>query len=455
MVEDGEDGMAAATSQRKRRWPALCIALAVLTTSCGGGDADDTVASATSTTQEDSSTSTTLATAPGLVTDVADVDTAVVQVIATGSFVDPEFGLQSDAAGAGTGFLIDPSGLIVTNNHVVTGAAIIKVTVGGEGEEISARVLGVSECSDLAVLDIDGDGYPYLDWYTGEVEPGLDIFAAGFPLGDPEFTLTSGIVSKAEADGDTNWASVPAVIEHDATINPGNSGGPLITEAAEVVGVNYAGSSETNQYFAIGAMEAREVTDLLREGEDENAIGVNGQAVFDEASGEAGVWVAAVESGTPAENAGIEAGDIITKFEGLSVGTDGTMADYCDVLRSHTAEDELSIQVTRFATDEVLTGAINGETLETAFSLGDVIDDSTGEAGGAASYGDYEFVTDDTGVLEVEVPLEWVDVDGASLDFEGVTYPALTVAPSVDDFNSFFDAPGMQMVAFTDIPSTE
>ncbi len=86
--------------------------------------------------------------------------------------------------------------------------------------------MGVSECSDLAVIDIEGDGYPYLEWFDGQVAPGLDVYAAGFPLGDPEFTLTRGIISKERADGETDWASVDWVVEHDATINPGNSGGP-------------------------------------------------------------------------------------------------------------------------------------------------------------------------------------------------------------------------------------
>jgi len=68
--------------------------------------------------------------------------------------------------GSGSGFIIDPGGIAVTNNHVVTGAARIKVYFSGSEKAYNARILGVSECSDLAVIDIEGDGYPYLDWYT-------------------------------------------------------------------------------------------------------------------------------------------------------------------------------------------------------------------------------------------------------------------------------------------------
>jgi serine protease Do len=66
--------------------------------------------------------------------------------------------------------------------------------------------LGVSECSDLALIDIEGDGFPYLDWHEGAINVGFEVYAAGFPLAEPQFTLTRGIVSKEEAGGETYWA---------------------------------------------------------------------------------------------------------------------------------------------------------------------------------------------------------------------------------------------------------
>jgi len=188
-------------------------------------------------------------------------------------------------------------------------------------------VVGVSECSDLAVIDIDGDGYPVLDWYAGNVAPGLDVYAAGFPLGDPEFTLTRGIVSKARTGGESSWASVDAVIEHDALINPGNSGGPLVVAGGQVVGINYRGRKETDQYNAIGRAEADKVLDELVAGRNVTSIGINGEAVND-GQGLSGIWVASVEPGSPADVAGIKGGDIVTKLGGLVLATDGTMADY-------------------------------------------------------------------------------------------------------------------------------
>ncbi len=85
-----------------------------------------------------------------------------------------------------------PSGLAVTNNHVVTGAAILKVYIGGDDTEHNARVVGVSECSDLAVIQVDAEDFNYLEWYDGALKTGMEVYAAGYPLAEPEFNLTKG-----------------------------------------------------------------------------------------------------------------------------------------------------------------------------------------------------------------------------------------------------------------------
>ncbi|MDQ3248578.1 MAG: S1C family serine protease, partial [Chloroflexota bacterium] len=110
-----------------------------------------------------------------------EAQAAVIQIEAVGTFISREEGMQMNAAGLGSGFIIDPDGIAVTNNHVATGAAFLKVYVAGEDEPRNARILGVSECSDLAVIDIEGDGFPYLAWYEGTVKVGLDVYALGFP----------------------------------------------------------------------------------------------------------------------------------------------------------------------------------------------------------------------------------------------------------------------------------
>lgn len=376
------------------------------------------------------------------------VQAATVRIVAEGTFVDPEFGLQMNAAGSGSGFIIDPSGIAVTNNHVVTGAALLRVFVDGEDQPRNARLLGYSECSDLAVIDIDGDDFPFLAWHDGDPTVGLDVYTAGYPLGDPEFTLTRGIVSKARADGDTDWASVDSVIEHDATINPGNSGGPLVTSDGHVVGVNYAGNHESRQYFAINASEAKPLVERLRGGEHIDSIGINGQAVSDGQTLN-GIWVAAVVSGSAADKAGIEPGDVITHLERLELATDGTMADFCDVLRTRSADDTMTVDVVRFASQEMLRGQLGGTPLERTFSFEEELGDNV--ASGGAAYTEFTAITDDSGALSVSVPAEWSDVDGTPFSDEGAEFIDVRASSNLQAFMSGWDTPGVILTASYDL----
>jgi len=377
------------------------------------------------------------------VSSLEGVKSAVIQIEAQGSFVEPGVGLQMNVAGRGSGFIIDESGIAVTNNHVVTGAAFLQVWVGGEGEPHNAKVIAVSECSDLALIDIDGDGFAYLEWYDGPINAGLDIYAAGFPLGDPEYTLTRGIVAKERADGETSWASVDTVIQHDASTNPGNSGGPIVTGDGKVVAIHYASAPGVTQYFAIARDEALKIIDQLREGRDVHSIGVNGTAVSD-GEGLSGIWVSSVASGSPADRAGLRGGDIIVRLEGLVLATDGTMADYCDILRSHNADDTLSLDVLRFETGERLEGQLNGRELEVVSVP--VVPTPPSESGGAEipAYSGYTLVTDDSGAIQVEVPVEWTDVDGSAWMSDGEQI-GVTVSASTDlaGFNDTYETPGM------------
>jgi len=380
------------------------------------------------------------------VSSLDGVQSATIQIEAQGTFIDPEVGQISNAAGRGSGFIIDPSGIAVTNNHVVTGAALLKVYVAGESQARNATILGVSECSDLAVIDIEGDGYPYLEWFDGEIGTGLPIYVAGFPLGDPEYTLLEGIVAKARANGETRWASDDYVIEHTADTNPGNSGGPVITEDGKVVGIHYAGQADTRQAWAISRDEAQPVVEQLRDGKDVDSIGVNGEVVMSDDGSLFGVWVSAVTSGSAADDAGVQGGDIITSLEGLYVGSDGTMADYCDVLRSHEASDKLAIEVLRFATGEVLTGQLNGDALVTSMSFATELGDQGAAAPEAGqAYSEYTAWTDNLEAIQVEVPTSWVEVDGAPWTSDtGANFASIWAAPNLQDFDGTWGTPGVK-----------
>ncbi|UCH61536.1 MAG: serine protease [Anaerolineales bacterium] len=347
---------------------------------------------------------------PRLVTTLQDVKKAVVQIEAQGTFIDPQIGLVVNGAGRGSGFIIDPSGIAVTNNHVVTGAALLKVWVHGESTPRNAKILGVSECSDLAVIDIDGEGYDFLDWQSVPIAVGMDVYVAGYPLGDAEYTLNKGIISKAEVSGETNWASVDSVVEYDATSNPGNSGGPVVSEEGKVLAVHYAGDASTRQAFGISKDIASGIIAELSSGSNRNSIGINGQAVTSADSSLTGVWVASVQSGSPADEAGVKAGDLITRLENLVLASDGTLSSYCDILRSHKPEDTLAVEVVRWASGEILAGQLNGRDLQVTSVLtnldsntntNDQTSASTDIVNPAASQtGDYYYYTEFDGSLD-------------------------------------------------------
>ncbi len=317
----------------------------------------------------------------GSITNLADAEKAVVRIVAEGAYEDPAFG-QAEGAWSGSGFIIDPSGLTITNNHVVTGAAMIQVYFSGNDKPYTAKILGVSECSDLALIDIDGSGFPYLKWYEGVPALGLKVYSLGYPLGDPEFTQHEGAISKKSADISTDWADVSNVLEHDAIINPGNSGGPLVDENGRVVGVNYASSAKYQQYYAIKQTEVQNILGDLKAGKNVTATGINGFAFVSDDGSVSGIWVYSVESGSPADKAGVKPGDILTQLEGIQLAKQGTMAEYCGVLRTHDPNtDTLNLSVLRWKTSEILEGQINGRTLAVTDYYGG--DTSGGTSGGS------------------------------------------------------------------------
>jgi serine protease Do len=439
----------------------LMVFVMIVSLACNLGSTSTTVPSPTAAPQTPVPQATTapLATqaqteAPqsGAVSNLDDVQKAVVQIEADGTFVDPQVGWQVNVGKMGTGFIIDPSGLVVTNNHVVTGAALIKVWVGGETRSRNAKVMGVSECSDLAVIKIDGGPFPYLDWHSGPAKVGFKVYAAGFPLGDPNFTLTDGIVSKATASGETSWASVDAVIEHSAKINPGNSGGPLVDENGKVVGINYAAVAETDQNFAIGQASAMKVIDQLKTGKNVDSLGINGGAVSGTVSNTpiSGIWVRSVASGSPADKALIKPGDILYQLEGQVLATDGTMADYCAILRSHNPTDTLAVTVIRFSDLSMLEGELNGRELATTGYFTGSSSSNTGNPSSTTTAGNYTTVTDNDKIIQLEIPSSWSDVDGRPWDSDwgGIkfTAPSIEASTNLDDFNNY-KAPGVFFTA--------
>jgi serine protease Do len=218
-----------------------------------------------------------------------------------------------------------------------------------------------------------------------------------------------------------------------------------------VIGINYAGVDVTDQNYAINAAGAQEVISTLREGQDFESIGINGQAVTSEDGTLSGIWVSSVKSGSPADKTGLKGGDIMTRMEGLVLATDGTMADYCDILRTRTASDTLGVEVLRYDTQEYLEGQLNGRTLETSFSFADQLQDTV-DTTSSGSYSEYMLVQDDAGAIQVSVPSSWSDVDGSNwLDGGDVIGSAVRAAANVDSFLNAYDEPGVFFGATDDI----
>ena len=410
--------------------------LAIVLIACQSGETPSTTLSTTTPV-------VTTTTAPeGLITSVEDLPLATIQIVSTGTFVTPDFGIF-EGGGSGSGFIIDPSGVAVTNSHVVSGAGLLDVHIGGSAETVNAQILGVSECNDLAVIDLAGDGYSYLEWYDGDIFAGLEVQAAGYPLGEPEFALTQGIISKADAPGETEWASIDAILEHDARIRGGNSGGPLVTDEMKVAGVNYAGRDDTDQSYAISVREAERVVEALRSGTDVDSVGINGYAVTAD-DGTQGVWVETVQAGSSADRAGVTGGDIVTRMAGVSLALEGTMEEFCDVIRTQGEEGVIDIEVLRYDTAQVLRGQLNGDALTEAFSFAEELDEEATVEADASVYAEYVVISDDTGAISVEVPVEWSDVDGQPFeDEQGRSIVDVRAASDLSLFHDSWSTPGM------------
>ncbi|ASM76231.1 serine peptidase [Vitreoscilla filiformis] len=236
---------------------------------------------------------------------------------------------DDDAAqrrGIGSGFILSADGFIMTNAHVVDGADELIVTLADK-REFKARVIGADKRSDVAVVKIDAQSLPAVK--IGDVnrlKVGEWVMAIGSPFG-LDNTVTAGIVSAKQRD----TGELLPLIQTDVAINPGNSGGPLINLRGEVVGINSQIYSTSGGYagisFAIPIDEAMRVSDQLRQHGRviRGRIGVSIAPVTKEVAeslglGQAvGALVRGTEPGTPADKAGLQAGDIIVKVNGKTV----------------------------------------------------------------------------------------------------------------------------------------
>ena len=225
----------------------------------------------------------------------------------------------------GSGVVLDASGIVVTNDHVVSGASKIWVTTS-DGRELEAELLGADADNDLAVLKVEGKGLkPVRLGTTADLMIGETTVAVGNPFGLSN-TVTTGIVSALQRTVKGEGRTYTDFIQTDAAINPGNSGGALCNVLGELIGINTAIVGGANTIgFAIPVERVRRIADdLLRFGEVKAVwIGVRGATVT--AAGgrpsarSLGMRVRSVYPASPAEEAGVEPGDVVVSLNGRAV----------------------------------------------------------------------------------------------------------------------------------------
>lgn len=225
--------------------------------------------------------------------------------------------------GAGSGFIVDPSGIIVTNDHVVDGASKITVSLS-DGTQLPARVLGVDQLTDIAVIKVAPKvPLPAVQWGDStQVEVGDWILVAGNPFGLGS-SVTAGIISARGRD--IMSGPFDDFLQLDAPINPGNSGGPAFDMTGKVIGVNTAIISPTGGSvgigFAIPSEIVQSVVDQIEKHGHLNRGWLGVGVADDEQATEDGVRVTTVEPGGPAAHAGIRVGDRILAVDGHKVDT--------------------------------------------------------------------------------------------------------------------------------------
>jgi putative serine protease PepD len=287
-------------------------------------------------------------------------DSEVLPAAGGGRLAPTQIGRVYDSAGpgvvsvqagprGGTGFVVRKDGTIVTNAHVVADAQTAQVRFGDSGETVEADVLGSDISSDLAVLRVDpgsvGPLRPLPLANSERVKVGDAVVAIGHPFG-LDRTATAGIVSGVGREiRAPDGFQIDEVIQTDAPINPGNSGGPLLDAKGRVVGVNSqiatgGGGGNVGIGFAVPSNTVREVLPALSRGEriKRPFLGVATAPHRD------GAVVVDVTPGSPAESAGLSAGDVITGIDGRPVRDPD---DVADAIRGLEPGDEIEVETSR------------------------------------------------------------------------------------------------------------
>ena len=349
------------------RTAALAVLLSLISGFIGGVIATQVDESTGSSSNEPY----TQVTAPPVISDAESSDLSGVaqaaqrlanSVVTISSSVDS--GL-SEGEATGTGVVVTSDGEILTNAHVVEGATEVRVRFAGDTEPVVAEVLAADAGNDLALLKVNATGLTAATFAKpGSVRVGDQVVAIGYALAlDGGPSVTTGIVSAMKRTIFTESGALNSLIQTDAAISSGNSGGPLANMRGEVVGINTAvargdtNSSANNIGFAISVDEVLAVLEQLREqaAGDARAEGFLGVSLEPRTDGGVGSIISNVQSGSPAQEAGIVTGDIVLAVDGEPVnGQAGLVA----AIRDRSPGDSVSIELVRNGERLTLTATL-------------------------------------------------------------------------------------------------
>ncbi len=354
------EGSMAAILKRTTIGAALILGLAggaVGTAIVSGANAQDpsSTPDTGTATQSDSSNS---------VADVAaEVNPAVVTITNLQQQVNPFTG-KSDGSetpvSSGSGFIIDESGHVVTNYHVVDGGDQFEVQFA-DGTTVPATLVGGDKYQDVAVLQLDLSGGQKVPGVaklgdSSTMRAGDQVVAIGSPYGELTNSVTSGEINAVDRELDTGEGyELANLFQHDAAIYPGNSGGPLINDQGEIIGINVAKATYTNgsqSTDSIGfAIEINAVKDIVNQviangSYDRAYIGISTQMVVSrDGQSIAGNQVMEVTADTPAADAGLQAGDVVTAVDGKTIDQDNQFINMA--ILDHKPGDKITLTVDR------------------------------------------------------------------------------------------------------------
>ena len=283
------------------------------------------------------------------------------------------WGYQTQAAAAGSGFILSADGYILTNYHVVEDSNSITVSLY-DGTEYDATLVGCDESNDIAVLKIDAEGLtPVVLGDSDNLNVGDQVVAIGNPLGELTFSLTTGVVSALNREVTLSSNVTMNLIQTDCAINSGNSGGALFNLYGEVIGITnakYSSSSSSSEAsidnigFAIPLNHVKNIVKSIIETGSitKPYIGVTVSSVSSEAQGyglPTGAAVRSVEADSPAAKAGLKENDIITEVDGTAINSSTELVNY---VGEKTPGDELTFKVYRQGEELELTVTIGEKT---------------------------------------------------------------------------------------------